>query len=156
MKKLHNVKNNANYAFLFLAIYYIWSEETKEMSTQIEKSIIYINEGKKALGQNDRKTAFRLLCDGFYLRVHKEFDIDLEFYQFFMYQFARYLVGKKRFTVSLPEGDMIADLILETYQSFQESIEDSPFNLESEGIWNLLKGIRIDFPCQNDTKLLSL
>ena len=71
------------------------------------------------------------------------------------YQMARYLRSKPVFTLSLPEGDMISDLIREAYDSFLSALESSPFNVTGEGRENLLESVRICFPWQSDPDSLS-
>ena len=47
-----------------------------------------------------------------------------EFRAFFRYQLATYLSLKKNYTLALPEGDMVSDLILDTYEEFEEDEEE--------------------------------
>ncbi len=119
-------------------------------------SLQYYAQAKDALYLNDTKRAVKLFINTFYLRATEENTIDLEFHDFFVYQFSTYLKGKKRFRVSLPEGDMIADLIKATYDEFQEQVLDSPFNIGEENLWTLLKNVKIDFPYQIGSKSIAL
>ena len=73
-----------------------------------------------------------------------------EFKAFFRYQLATYLSLKKNYTLALPEGDMVSDLILDTYEEFEEDVESSMIPISNEGRVNMLLDIRIQFPCQND------
>lgn len=73
-----------------------------------------------------------------------------EFRAFFRYQLATYLSMKKNYTLALPEGDMVSDLILDTYEEFEEDLSSSQIPLSNEGRVNMLLEIRIQFPCQND------
>ena len=82
-------------------------------------------------------------------------ELTLEFVSFYRYQMARYLRSKPVFTLSLPEGDMISDLIREAYDSFLSALESSPFNVTGEGRENLLESVRICFPWQSDPDSLS-
>jgi hypothetical protein len=130
---------------------YIESKK-QEMEFMRERDLLslkYYEQAKDALFLKDMKRAVCLLCSAFYLRATEENEIDIEFHDFFVYQFSRYLSGKKRIKVSLPEGDMISDLIRTTFEDFQQQVLDSPFNIGAENLWNLLKEVRIDFPVQN-------
>ena len=82
-------------------------------------------------------------------------ELTLEFVSFYRYQMARYLRSKPVFTLSLPEGDMISDLIRDAYDSFLSALESSPFNVTGEGRENLLESVRICFPWQSDPDSLS-
>ena len=73
-----------------------------------------------------------------------------EFRAFFRYQLATYLSLKKNYTLALPEGDMVSDLILDTYEEFEEDVSSSQIPLSNEGRVNMLLEIKIQFPCQND------
>lgn len=108
----------------------------------------YYERAKDAIYLNDKKRAIELFSNAFYLRSTSEDELDIEYHDFFIYQFSTYLVGKKRIKVSLPEGDMVADLIRVAYNEFQEQILDSPFNIVEENLWNLLTSVKIDFPFQ--------
>ena len=74
-----------------------------------------------------------------------------EFRAFFRYQLATYLSLKKNYTLALPEGDMVSDLILDTYEEFEEDVYSSQIPLSNEGRVNMLLEIKIQFPCQNDS-----
>ena len=73
-----------------------------------------------------------------------------EFRAFFRYQLATYLSMKKNYTLALPEGDMVSDLILDTYEEFEEDLSSSQIPISNEGRVNMLLDIRIQFPCHND------
>lgn len=74
-----------------------------------------------------------------------------EFTAFFRYQLATYLSMKKSYTLALPEGDMVSDLILDTYEEFEEDVSSSDIPISNEGRVNMLLEIKIQFPCQNDS-----
>ena len=57
--------------------------------------------------------------------------------------------------MSLPEGDMISDLIKSTYLDLIDEIENSMFQITEEGRYAILKNARITFPGQNDPKCSS-
>ena len=73
-----------------------------------------------------------------------------EFRAFFRDQLATYLSLRKNYTLALPEGDMVSDLILDTYEEFEEDVSSSQIPLSNEGRVNMLLEIKIQFPCQND------
>ena len=74
-----------------------------------------------------------------------------EFRAFFRYQLATYLSMKKDYSLALPEGDMVSDLILDTYEEFEEDVSSSQIPISNEGRLNMLLEIKIQFPCQNDS-----
>ena len=74
-----------------------------------------------------------------------------EFRAFFRYQLATYLSLNKNYTLALPEGEMVSDLILDTYEEFEEDVSSSQIPLSNEGRVNMLLEIKIQFPCQNDS-----
>ena len=74
-----------------------------------------------------------------------------EFRGFFRYQLATYLSLQKHYTLALPESDMVSDLILDTYEEFEEDVSSSQIPLSNEGRVNMLLEIKIQFPCQNDS-----
>lgn len=118
-------------------------------------SLQYYAQAKDALFLKDTKRAIKLFINTFYLRSTEADEIDVEYHDFFAYQFSTYLLGKKRVKVSLPEGDMISDLIRFSYEEFQLQVLDSPFNIGEENLWNLMKNIKIEFPVQNATEFLA-
>lgn len=74
-----------------------------------------------------------------------------EFKAFFRYQLATYLSLKNNYSLQLAEGDMVSDLILDTYEEFEEDVESSDISISNEGRINMLLSIKIQFPCQNDS-----
>ena len=73
-----------------------------------------------------------------------------EFKAFFRYQLATYLSLKKNYTLALPEGDMVSDLILDTYEEFEEDVELSMIPITNEGRENMVSDIRIKKASKND------
>ena len=114
-------------------------------------SIIRYREGSAEARRNDRKAAFESYVDAFLSRLDG-IELTLEFVMFYRYQLRLYLNAKPVFTLSLPEGDMISDLIKDSYESFLSSLEASPFNVTGEGKRNLLESVKISFPWQSDTE----
>ena len=113
-------------------------------------SIIKYKEGSREARMKDLRAAFESYAEAFLSRL-SGVDLTLEFVTFYRYQLLMYLKAKPVFILSLPEGDMISDLIRESYESFLEALESSPFNVTGEGKRNLLESVRIQFPWQSDT-----
>ena len=75
-----------------------------------------------------------------------------EFRAFFRYQLAQYLAEKPNYHLSRPEGDMVSDLILSSYEEIEKSIDDSEIPISREGRVNILLSAKIIFPWHNDTE----
>ena len=75
-----------------------------------------------------------------------------EFRAFFRYQLAKYLAEKPNYYLSRPEGDMVSDLILSSYEEIEKSIDDSEIPISREGRVNILLSTKIIFPWHNDTE----
>lgn len=114
-------------------------------------SIIRYKEGSAEARRNELAAAFESYVNAFLSRLDG-IDLTLEFVSFYRYQLLSYLKAKPVFILSLPEGDMISDLIKDSYESFLSALEASPFNVTGEGKKNLLESVRISFPWQNDTE----
>lgn len=112
-------------------------------------SLVLYKEAGKAARNASYETAFNEYAEVFLRRLHIT-EITLEFVSFYRYQLAVYLRSKPVFTLSLPEGDMISDLIKDAYDSFISSLDASPFNITGDGRRNLLESMRICFPWQSD------
>ena len=126
-------------------------QSERKMNERIKKSLTLINTAKEMAKVKDYQGALRAYAEAFYLRSVDEGFFDIEYAIFYRYQFKTYLAGKRNFTLSLPEGDMIADLIRSTYEDMRLSMASSPFNITSEGTMSRLKEVHIDFPCQDET-----
>lgn len=123
------------------------------MDERIKESLTLFDEAKKYVGEGDVNHALIAYIKTFWLRNVAEGFFDIEFASFFRYQFATYLKGKKQVRLSLPEGDMIADLIKTVYEDMRISMSESPFNLNPENEWTVLKQVKIDFPLLCDPDL---
>ena len=99
-------------------------------------SIVLYKEAGKAARRASYEDAFEDYAEAFLSRLDLR-EITLEFVSFYRYQLAVYLRSKPVFTLSLPEGDMISDLIKDAYDSFVKALNDSPFNVTGEGRRNL-------------------
>ena len=75
-----------------------------------------------------------------------------EFRAFFRYQLAKYLAEKPNYYLSRPEGDMVSDLILSSYEEIEKSIDDSEIPISREGRVNIINNKKIIFPWHNDTE----
>lgn len=96
--------------------------------------------------------AFDDYIKAFLPRLSTSRKAEKEFIAFYRYQLSEYLCSKNNYLLSLAEGDMISDLILDTYDEFMEEIASSPFRLTRSGIINLLSEVEIIFPSHNETE----
>ncbi|MBP5757626.1 MAG: hypothetical protein J6W39_08620 [Spirochaetales bacterium] len=96
------------------------------------------------LHMKNMRNALLTLCDCFLVRA-KDNDDDPLWKRFYSIQMTSYLVSKRNLDVSAPEGDMVHDLIRDTWQEVKESMKTSPFGpISNVDQW--FKTIRIDFP----------
>ena len=114
-------------------------------------SVVYIKRGNAEAKARKYRAAFEDYASSLLSRISGDIDMTLEFVAFYRYQLLSYLRAKPVFTLSLPEGDMITDLIVDSYKSFLEAVDSSPFNITGEGRKHLLESVKIVFPWQNDT-----
>ncbi len=112
-------------------------------------SLILYRQGGNKAREKSYRAAFEDYAEAFLSRL-SGIELDAEFVMFYRYQLLSYLRAKPVFTLSLPEGDMISDLIKDAYEGFLDAIDRSPFNITGEGRMNLLGSVRIAFPWQND------
>lgn len=117
-------------------------------------SLVLYKEGNRKARMLSYADALDDYVEAFLPRL-RNVEFTAEFVSFYRYQLLRYLASKPVFTLSLPEGDMISDLIKDAYDSFMDAMEDSPFNITGEGRANLLESVKICFPWQNDPDSLS-
>lgn len=93
---------------------------------------------------NNMRNALLTLCDCFLVRA-KDNDDDPLWKRFYSIQMTSYLVSKRNLDVSAPEGDMVHDLIRDTWQDVKKSMQTSKFGpISNVDQW--FKTIRIDFP----------
>ena len=90
-------------------------------------SLVLYKEGNRKARLLRYQDAFEDYVEVFLPRI-KGVEFTIEFVSFYRYQLWRYLKAKPVFTLSLPEGDMISDLIKDSYDSFLFDMEASPFN----------------------------
>ena len=142
---------NENFFFIYSSLFrnrcyiaYVGSDMDKALS------IVIYKEGTREAKRRELDAAFESYAEAFLSRLDGA-DLTLEFVSFYRYQLRMYLESKPVFILSLPEGDMISDLILDSYEDFLRAVDSSPFNISGDGRLNLLESVRISFPWQNDT-----
>ncbi len=101
----------------------------------------------KAVEAHRLKDAFEIYCSLF-LPLGKR---SIEFLSFFRYQLSTYLAEKNNYSLSLPEGDMVSDLIEMVYDETIDNIEESQIPISDDGRINILESVEIVFPCQKET-----
>ena len=116
-----------------------------------ETKNIYNRAVEKAKSEKYRE-AFELYVASFIERLSSIRKREEEFRLFYRYQMAKYLQKKKKYLVSLAEGDMISDLIVSSYDEFIEGVEASAIPLTDQGRRNLLVELKIEYPCQIETE----
>lgn len=88
--------------------------------------------------------ALACLCNSFFIRSNSE-DFDPLWMDFYKIQMSIYILGKKNLKISLPEGDMVYDLIRDKWEEIVEDLTNSPFGpIKNPHEW--FKTIQIDFP----------
>ena len=96
------------------------------------------------LHMKNMRNALLTLCDCFLVRA-RDNDEDPLWKRFYSIQMTSYLVSKRNLDVSAPEGDMVHDLIRDTWQELKKSMQTSQFGpISNVDQW--FKTIRIDFP----------
>ena len=107
-----------------------------ECNSEIDKQLVR--------HMKNMRNALLSLCDCFLVRA-KDNDDDPLWKRFYNIQMTSYLVSKRNLDVSAPEGDMVHDLIRDTWQSVKSSMQTSQFGpISNVDQW--FKTIRIDFP----------
>ena len=96
------------------------------------------------LHMKNMRNALLTLCDCFLVRA-KDNDEDPLWKRFYSIQMTSYLVSKRNLDVSAPEGDMVHDLIRDTWEDLKKSMQVSQFGpISNVDQW--FRNIRIDFP----------
>ena len=106
---------------------------------------VVISRARKLDRNMDMRRMNSSYVKGFYLRCTASGFFDIEFSSFFDYQFRVYLTGRRDFSIPLCEGDEVCSLIKDTFEQMKISLSHSPFDIQADGEWNLLKDLRIDF-----------
>lgn len=114
-----------------------------------------VSEDKKAFFNKEVKR-IESNIEAFYSRLTYKEKSNNEFYSFYHLQFLKYCLLKNNSIVSKPEGDMISDLILSSYLEAKAYFDEEKIKITQEGRENILMGLEITFPCQNETDSLSI
>ncbi|MGD1820807.1 MAG: hypothetical protein ACPKOI_13160 [Pleomorphochaeta sp.] len=133
MKDCNNLIKQESYTNLFF-------------DNQLSLSKTFYKLANTFLDKKDLVKGLDCFCDTFLLRNMELESINDEFLEFFKIQFIIYLLGKKRIKIALSEGDMIFDLIEDTFKELKKDIEDSPFMIQKENMRSFYKNVEIDFP----------
>jgi hypothetical protein len=121
MKDCNNLIKQESYTNLFF-------------DNQLSLSKTFYKLANTFLDKKDLVKGLDCFCDTFLLRNMELESINDEFLEFFKIQFIIYLLGKKRIKIALSEGDMIFDLIEDTFKELKKDIEDSPFMIQKENM----------------------
>ncbi len=90
------------------------------------------------------RDALEVLCQCFLVRANDN-DEDPMWHRFYRVQMCSYLITKRNLSVTPPEGDMVHDLIRDTWTDVREYMENSQFGpISNVDQW--FKTIHIDFP----------
>jgi len=84
--------------------------------------------------------------DAFLIRGNAMHSSDKDWLDFFRRQFAIYLMGKKRISCSLCEGDMIHDFLKDEYESIRVALAESELPFHSENLAAWFASLELDFP----------
>ncbi|WP_148228990.1 hypothetical protein [Parasphaerochaeta coccoides] len=118
--------------------------------THIDEAVTWLYKiGKSFARMGDIVNAARFLSDAFFLRGRRCLSGTISDWKLFHdVQFSMYLMGRKNMMISLPEGDMVHDLIEQRWNLLQEENQCSefPFLCTDKKAW--YSTIIIDFPWQ--------
>ncbi len=84
--------------------------------------------------------------DTFLIRGKAACAEDKDWLDFFRRQFAIYLMGKKRISCSLCEGDMIHDFLKDEYESIRKELDESEFPFQTQNLASWFASLELDFP----------
>lgn len=84
--------------------------------------------------------------DVFLIRGKAHQSNDRNWLDFFRRQFAIYLMGKKKISCSLCEGDMIHDFLKDEYEAIKKAMEESEFPFHHENLAAWFTSLELDFP----------
>ncbi len=94
----------------------------------------------------DLASSLNCFIDVFLIRGNEMHNPDKDWLDFFRRQFAMYLMGKRRITCSLSEGDMIHDFLKMEYEMLKEELEESELPFSRENLSQWFASIELDFP----------
>ncbi|MCY1152151.1 MAG: hypothetical protein PQJ49_07170 [Sphaerochaetaceae bacterium] len=115
-------------------------------SSQLSLAETFYKLAKSFLDKKDLVKGLDCYCDTFLLRNTELESLNDDFLEFFKIQFIIYLLGKKKIKVALSEGDMVYDLIEDSFRQLKEEIESSPFAILDKNRRSFYKSVEIDFP----------
>ncbi|MBR2281741.1 MAG: hypothetical protein IJ863_03855 [Spirochaetales bacterium] len=93
---------------------------------------------------NGVRCAIETLCECFLVRAN-DTDEDPLWQRFYRIQMCSYLIAKRNLSVTPPEGDMVHDLIRDTWTDVKDYMENSKFGPVSN-VEKWFRTIHIDFP----------
>lgn len=100
--------------------------------------------------EKDKEDALFIYTKLFVKRLKTSEENNIEFINFFKDQLSEYFSQKGNMILSLPEGDMISDLILTIYQNREKELSSSIFCNTISGRENLLREVKIVFPVDEE------
>ena len=106
--------------------------------------------GLEELTSGKIEKAFNLLSSAFLFRL-SDLSPTLEFVLYFRYQFARYLSLKNNHYISFPEGDMVSDMIRDSYNEVCMELESGDLEYTEDERVFILSRSGPDFLCPIDS-----
>ncbi|MGH0052646.1 MAG: hypothetical protein ACQ5SW_04575 [Sphaerochaetaceae bacterium] len=94
----------------------------------------------------DVPRSLNCFIDVFLIRGNEMHNPDKDWLDFFRRQFALYLIGKKRISCSLSEGDMIHDFLKMEYEQIKEELAESEIAFSGESFVPWFSSLELDFP----------
>ncbi len=170
MKNLHSAKKSRSWVAVIGRLYYILytikreceMEAQQEQNTQLMKQSDYVFLSDKASFEQmwrhfynlaflfaksqDLASCLNCFIDVFLIRGNEMHNPDKDWLDFFRRQFAMYLMGKRRISCSLSEGDMIHDFLKMEYEQLKEELEASELPFDRENLCQWFASIELDFP----------
>ncbi|MDD3164222.1 MAG: hypothetical protein PHH94_09235 [Sphaerochaetaceae bacterium] len=98
--------------------------------------------------QGDLSDALNCFCDAFLVRSTLN-DSSQDWLTFYNVQFSMYMLGKRRFDVQIPEGDMVFQLIRERWVEIKTELGKSRLGLV-RNLFEWSRTVEIDFPFELD------
>ncbi len=122
-------------------------QRKKQHQKDLHNADWFYRMGKSFAKAGNIEHTLRCFNDAFFVRGHEpDCCCDNEWKRFHDIQFSIYLLGKKRLCISLPEGDMIHDIIHMKWLEIQQDLQHSPFGFATENTSEWYKTVKIDFP----------
>ncbi|MFA7190533.1 MAG: hypothetical protein WC117_10675 [Sphaerochaetaceae bacterium] len=98
--------------------------------------------------QGDLSDALNCFCDAFLVRSG-DHDTSQDWLTFYNVQFTMYMLGKRRFDIQIPEGDMVFQLIRDRWVDLKKELGKSRLGLV-RNLFEWSKTVEIDFPFEVD------